>query len=977
MQQDYIVFLSILGWLLGGLVAWGNATSDDSRPEMHWRLLAVFCMTRALDGVLGIALLFGSSGWYDLAKQVLIVLGYTTLFELARTITLTSRARKIPFIVTVVYGLTFLGAAVFTGQASIFVFAGFGTLAGVWAGFGFFGRRHSNPRVLGWTAIVLFLLGPSELLAEYGLQLFFKLPVDDSPIRLLGLPAAVLGNLLAWIMALGLWMGVVLARRYVSRPLTGFALTSVALWLFPSALIVILLGGYYFLNWNANRVQRSVQTFYLYRVQTAALSINPEDVTRLTFNPSDRETEAYRRLQRQLAAIRDVSEDVRFVYLWTVRDGMLVYPVDSGEGGIRPESRSAFVRRKASVNDEKAYLRDYPYFMGPFHDRIGTLVVANGPIPTVDSGRTLCWLGMDINADNWFSSYTNARVQTIAIVGLFAALVVFFLAYQMLRESEGDLIVAKERAEAADRAKSEFVAVMSHEIRTPLQSVLGYAELLARSKLTTSETGYLDAIRSQGRTLLRIVQDILDFSALRKTSYTLKSEPVYLRKVIELAFNTARPMADKKGLDYRLKVQPSVPFLVEGDGVRLQQILLNLLGNAVKFTPSGSVTLEVDLLSVNRMVNPSIAMVEMGVADTGIGIRREDKLRMFEPFTQLGLSEHVPREGAGLGLAIVKRLCELMGGSIDLESEPGSGSHFRLLFPMAVIAAESEYPEGDGHVMPVGQEETAINLAALVPLRILVADDNPFIRNLLVEYLKQLGYSPLAVATGGEAVRNWEGHDLLILDLRMPEMDGVEATARIREKSGDREKPWIIGVSATLQEPEIEKAMEAGMNDFLGKPFFVSSLQEAIQASPVFDSSARRDREAGEDDPGDETGEESAEDELDEPPPVSSWKPQGGNGGIYSVEFLDPALVQQAIDEIPSLFSEMKDGLDSSDFERVRERAHYLKNTIFALKMNELFEPCRQVHDLAGVRRTADARKALELLRTTFDEWSARCSRLT
>lgn len=115
LQQDYIVFLSILGWLLGGLVAWGNATSDDSRPEMHWRLLAVFCMTRALDGVLGIALLFGSSGWYDLAKQVLIVLGYTTLFELARTITLTSRARKIPFIVTVVYGLTFLGAAVFTG----------------------------------------------------------------------------------------------------------------------------------------------------------------------------------------------------------------------------------------------------------------------------------------------------------------------------------------------------------------------------------------------------------------------------------------------------------------------------------------------------------------------------------------------------------------------------------------------------------------------------------------------------------------------------------------------------------------------------------------------------------------------------------------------------------------------------------------------------------------------------------------------
>ncbi|MEZ5275493.1 MAG: ATP-binding protein [Opitutaceae bacterium] len=973
LQQDYILFLSVLGWMLGGLVAWGNATSDDASPEMPWRLLAIFCMTRAFDGILGIALLFGSSGWFELAKQFFLVLGYTTLFELARTIFNAVHHRRVPVFTSVTFGLAFLAGVYAAGQAAVFVFAGFGTAAGVWAGFSFFGRRRSSTRVLGWTAIVLFLLGPSELLSEAGLQVFFQLPINDSPISFLGLPSAVLGNLLAWIMALGLWMGVVLARRYVSKPLTGFALTSVALWLFPTALIVILLGGYYLLNWNAERVQRSVQTFYLYRVQTAALSINPEDVSELTFTESDRESDVYHRLQRQLAAIRDVSEDVRFVYLWTVREGMLVYPVDSGDGGARPESRSAFVRRRASVNDEEAYLRDYSYFMGPFQDRIGTLVVANGPIPHVDGSGTLCWLGMDINADNWFSSYANARVQTIAIVGLFSALVVFFLAYQMLRESEGDLVVAKERAEAADRAKSEFVAVMSHEIRTPLQSVLGYAELLARSQLTPSETGYLDAIRSQGRTLLRIVQDILDFSALRKTSYTLKSEPVHLRKIIELTFNTARPLADKKGLDYRLDIHPSVPAVVDGDGVRLQQILLNLLGNAVKFTPSGSITLDVTQLTVNRTVKPAIAMIEMRVTDTGIGIRREDKLRMFEPFTQLGLSQHVPREGAGLGLAIVKRLCELMGGSIDLESEPGAGSRFRIVIPMPVIAEEADPSGRGGSTLPVEMDEATVNLAAMVPLRILVADDNPFIRNLLVEYLKQLGYSPLALSTGGEAVRNWKGHDLLILDLRMPEMDGVEATARIRAESGDRERPWIIGVSATLQEPEIEKAMEAGMNDFLGKPFFVSSLQEAIQASPVFNPDAGSSRkydpnDAGDEPvkPGDPLGDE------DEPPPASSWQPPANNGGIYSFGVLDPALVQQAVDEIPTLFDEMKEGLEANDLERVRDRAHYLKNTIFALKMDELFEPCRQVHDLAGAGRVNEAGKALGLLRATFEEWKTK-----
>ena len=835
LQQDYILFLSVLGWLLGCLVAWGNATSGEDVPGLPWRMLALFCLTRAIDGIAKIALLFGSAEWVSDAKLLSLILGYTALFEFARRAFGLADNRRVPALSTLIYGLGFVLGALTGGSNQVFVFAAFGSVAGFWAGLSIFRVRNTSPRVLGWTAIVLFLVGPAELMSEPGLRYFFDLPLQNSQVSFLGMPAAVLGNLLAWIMALGLWMGVVFARRYVSKPMTGFALTSVALWVFPIALIVILLGGYYLLNWNAQRVQQSVEKNYIYRVQTAALSIHADDVADLTFTEADRDTNDYRRLQRQLAAIRDVSEEVRFVYLWAVRGGMLIYPVDSGDGSDRPDRRSSFVRRRASVNDEEAYLRDYPYFLGPFQDQIGTLVVANARIPSAETGKTLCWLGMDINADNWFSSYANARVQTIAIVGLFAALVVFFLVYQMLRESEGDLVVAKETAEAADRAKSEFLAVMSHEIRTPLQSVLGYGELLARSKLTATETGYLDAIRSQGRTLLRIVQDILDFSSLRKTSYTLKSEPVHLSKIAELAFNSARPMADKKGLDYRLTIDSSVPALVEGDGVRLQQILLNLLGNAVKFTPSGSVTLDVELESIDQSVTPPVALIVIEIADTGIGIRPEDKQRMFEPFTQLGLSQHVPREGAGLGLAIVKRLCELMGGSIELESEPGVGSRFRIELPVSVIQEEPETSSGDGRSEPVTEDESALNLAAMVPLNILVAEDNPFIRNLLIEYLKQLGYIPVAVATGGEAVRNWKGFDLLIIDLRMPEMDGVEAVTRIREEAGDdKEQPWIIGASATLQDSEVERAMEAGMNDFLGKPIFLRSLQEAIQNSAVF-----------------------------------------------------------------------------------------------------------------------------------------------
>ena len=269
----------------------------------------------------------------------------------------------------------------------------------------------------------------------------------------------------------------------------------------------------------------------------------------------------------------------------------------------------------------------------------------------------------------------------------------------------------------------------------------------------------------------------------------------------------------------------------------------------------------------------------------------------------------------------------------------------------------------------MAEPETALNLAAMVPLKILIAEDNPFIRNLLIEYLKQLGYTPLAVATGGEAVRNWRGHDLLILDLRMPEMDGVEATNRIREECGDREKPWVIGVSATLQDAEIERAMEAGMNDFLGKPFFVSSLQEAIQASPVFDSrfKAAPTAVASVDVP--EKVDEVIED--DEPPSggVSSWAPPGEVADIYRAGVLDIALIQQAIDEIPGLFDEMRQGLVDRDFDLVQDRAHYLKNTIYALRMDELFEPCRQVYDHAGLNKAGDAQKALDSLRVVFTEW--------
>ncbi|MBL4574510.1 MAG: response regulator, partial [Opitutaceae bacterium] len=295
-------------------------------------------------------------------------------------------------------------------------------------------------------------------------------------------------------------------------------------------------------------------------------------------------------------------------------------------------------------------------------------------------------------------------------------------------------------------------------------------------------------------------------------------------------------LADKKKLDCRLSVDPDIPKVVLGDRVRLQQILFNLLGNAVKFTPSGTVALEMELLSIEKnAIGSSVARIMITIEDSGIGISQGDIRRLFEPFTQLSSSQHVPREGAGLGLAIVKRLCELMDGKVKIESESGQGSQFHLELKMKIIEEEVDLPVLQQTGEAVANDEKPVLLAETFPIEILVAEDNPFIRNLMMEYLKDLGFNPMAVETGREAVENWEGHDLIMMDLRMPEMDGITAAKKIRGLCGHSEKPWIIGMSATLAELEREKAAIAGMNVFLGKPFFAESLRKAIEGCPLYE----------------------------------------------------------------------------------------------------------------------------------------------
>ena len=383
-----------------------------------------------------------------------------------------------------------------------------------------------------------------------------------------------------------------------------------------------------------------------------------------------------------------------------------------------------------------------------------------------------------------------------------------------LESERAKVLGEKMRADEASEAKGRFLATMSHEIRTPLNGVIGLSRLLETMPVPAEALEMVRMIRSSGDGLLRVINDVLDFSKVEAGKLDLEVAPFRLHRSLEQSIWLFRAAAAEKGVRLDCVLPPELPVWVAGDDTRLRQVVLNLISNALKFTSSG----EVVLSAVVERQDETSYCIAIEVRDTGIGITPEQFPRLFTSFNQADVSISRRYGGTGLGLVISKRLVELMGGTIDVESRPGEGTRFRC----TVLMGRAQEPAA--RTAPL----------AMVPmdneLRVLVAEDNVVNQKVVLMLLKKLGVNADLAANGAEAIAAAleNRYDLVLMDVQMPDVDGLAATREIRSRVPADRQPVIFGLTAHATTEYRDVCLAAGMDGYLTKPLEPEKLRDLI-----------------------------------------------------------------------------------------------------------------------------------------------------
>jgi signal transduction histidine kinase/CheY-like chemotaxis protein len=552
----------------------------------------------------------------------------------------------------------------------------------------------------------------------------------------------------------------------------------------------------------------------------AAASID-SDLHRQLTDPALEDSPAYQQAVAPLRNILRSSTSIRFIYTLVLKDGKVYFvldPTPKGDAdGDMVEDHSFLMDVYEEANPVlRAVLAGGPAATDPepVTDRWGTTISGYAAFHD-DLGNAVGCVGVDIDLDNYEQRLSGMRsamglgvllaLGCSALVGVVVARSTSSLRQARLQADENARVLKAERlaAERANRAKDEFLAVMTHEIRTPLNAVLGLTDLLIAGDADSEQRRHLSTIRTSGEHLLSMINDILDHSKIDAGRMTLEELPFSPKDTGDEVLSLMQEAAQAKGLRLELIIEGPVSERVVGDPVRLRQVLLNLVSNAVKFTNAGGVTVTM------RATHPGGA-ITFSVVDTGVGMDEVSRARVFNPFTQGDSSITRRFGGTGLGLSISQRLVKLMGGLITVESAPGRGTAFAFTLPLRATDRPTTSVQRS---TPIGQVPTFRG-------RVLVVDDREVNRQVAVAMVKRLGLEVDEAADGRAALERLAhgGIDLVLMDCQMPELDGIATTAELRLHEAAGKHLPVIALSAAVTPSDRERCRQAGMDGFLAKP---------------------------------------------------------------------------------------------------------------------------------------------------------------
>ena len=428
--------------------------------------------------------------------------------------------------------------------------------------------------------------------------------------------------------------------------------------------------------------------------------------------------------------------------------------------------------------------------------------------------------------EDYLAAWRREAAGVLVLVALFlgGTLISSLMVYRGLMRRNiavRELEKATARAQSANAAKSEFLANMSHEIRTPLNAIIGLSEIVEDDPEGIDTKELLRTIRSSGDALLSIINDILDFSKIEAGQMRLEHSAFSLRQCAEESVKIVSSLAEEKGLSFGLTLDPALPGTVVGDMARLRQVLLNLLMNGIKFTERGGVS-----LTISRSAGgEGIDHVDFVVSDTGIGISPEQQGKLFQSFSQVDASTTRRYGGTGLGLAISQRLVQMMGGRITVESALGNGSTFRFSIPFGRADKPEENPPLPDRAVADDSPEN------LCPLNILVAEDNHVNQRVILMMLKQLGHDATLVENGIKALAALDKstYDLVLMDVQMPVMNGLEAAAKICERFPSDQRPHMVALTANAMKEDRDVCLAAGMDGYISKPVRLEKLAAVLR----------------------------------------------------------------------------------------------------------------------------------------------------